>query len=259
MHLGAEIWNIPKMQRLNVEATDQLARAAERAGVSFFGYTSSIAVYGSSTSPIVTEDSPVLTVGRDVRSEYRANASLRAYGRTKLAGELKIKDACRAVTYVVVRPTIVVDIADLIAVARWSPILRAISARRYTHHVYVKDVAGALLWLMQRTLDRHAKAAGVSAYNLSDEDRPNSDYASYFRRLADKTGDRSFLCRLEAPLALYNLVDLAKNKTVSSRLPLGMMRYSAAKLYAAGFEHPFGIEYAQDLAAQEIVRERAAG
>jgi nucleoside-diphosphate-sugar epimerase len=255
IHLGAEIWNIPKMQRLNVEATEQLARAAERAGVKVFAYTSSIAVYGSSTSPIVTEASPVLTVDRDIRSEYRANESLRAYGRTKLAGELKIRDACRRVEYVVLRPTIVVDIPDLLAVARWNYALRAISARRFTHQVYVKDVAGALLWTIERALHRTAVAPGVTVYNLSDEDGPESDYASFYRRLVEATGDQRYACRLGAPLSVYNLADMAKNRMFSRRLPLGMMRYSAAKLYAAGYAHAFGMGSAQALAAKQLMQE----
>ena len=86
LHLGAEIMQMDKMQRSNVEVTRTLARAAEAAGIKFFCYISSIAVYGSSLSATVTEESPVLTADRDIKSEYIAVEYLRAYGRTKLAG-----------------------------------------------------------------------------------------------------------------------------------------------------------------------------
>ena len=117
IHLGAEISVIERMQRSNVEATHALAEASERAGVKFFCYTSSVAVYGSSRRRRVLEDSPVLTTDRDVRSEYWAHEGLRCYGRTKLQGELAIGTMAHNVEYVVLRPSTVVDVQDLFNLA----------------------------------------------------------------------------------------------------------------------------------------------
>ena len=72
LHLGAEIGNIERMWRMNLEATGLLAEAAERAGTKAFCYTSSVAVYGSGLKRMMPEDAPVLTVDRDIRSEYWA-------------------------------------------------------------------------------------------------------------------------------------------------------------------------------------------
>ena len=122
LHLGAEITNIKRMYRSNVEATQALTRAAEKAGINFFCYTSSVAVYGSALTRRVTEDSPVLTENEDVKSEYWAVESLRSYGRTKLLGETKLREEARKGEYIIFRPTVVVDIPDLVALGEISPI-----------------------------------------------------------------------------------------------------------------------------------------
>jgi nucleoside-diphosphate-sugar epimerase len=77
IHLAAEIYAIDKMQRVNVEATQALVQASERAGVKVFLYTSTISVYGSGLQRTITEDSPVLTQDKDIKNEYWESGWLR--------------------------------------------------------------------------------------------------------------------------------------------------------------------------------------
>jgi nucleoside-diphosphate-sugar epimerase len=259
LHLGAEIWDIPKMYRSNVEATQWLARAAETAGIRFFGYTSSIAVYGSPVRTIVTEDSQTLTVERDVRSEYLANDSLRAYGRSKLLGEIKLREEAAQVEYVILRPTIVVDIPEIIALGEWSVFRRIVSGRRHAHFVYAKDVVASLIWFMERALKRERSAPGVTVYNLSDDDIENGSYASFFRLAFLKTGDRKFHSRLHAPLFLYRILNMTKNRLITCRYSLGQMNFSPAKLYATGYRHPYGMAKTYDLVIETILRDASKG
>ena len=162
VHLAAELAVIERMQRSNVEATRALAEASERAGVRVFCYTSSVSVYGSSRRRQVWEDSPVLTTNHDVRSEYWGNEALRCYGRTKLQGELVIRAVAHNVEYVILRPTAVVDIPDLVELGGWSRAKKQGAGSRHAHHIYVHDVADAILWFMERSLRRDQPSPGLS-------------------------------------------------------------------------------------------------
>jgi hypothetical protein len=97
IHLAAEIYVVDRMQRVNVQATQALAQASERAGVKLFCYTGSIAVYGSGRQRLITGNSPVLTQDKDVKSEYWEEDWLRSYGRTKLQGESAIARTAQTV------------------------------------------------------------------------------------------------------------------------------------------------------------------
>lgn len=85
IHLAAEIYVVDRMQRVNVQATQALAQASERAGVKLFCYTSSIAVYGSGRQRLITENSPVLTQDMERVLGRRLAAKLRSH---KAAGRV---------------------------------------------------------------------------------------------------------------------------------------------------------------------------
>jgi choline dehydrogenase-like flavoprotein len=129
IHLAAELGKRERMQRVNAEATRRLAEAAERLQVKAFCYASTVSVYGSGLKRTMTEDSPVLTADRDVPSEYWALDYVREYGRTKLAGEYAIKAVASDVRYTLMRPAVVVSLAQIIGVRDWSPWSSALSGR----------------------------------------------------------------------------------------------------------------------------------
>jgi nucleoside-diphosphate-sugar epimerase len=241
LHLGAELRQVEKMQRSNVEVTQNLARAAEAAGVKFFCYVSSVAVYGSSLSAMVTEDSSVLTHDRDVRSEYIAGKDLRAYGRTKLAGELKIREQARTTDYVILRPTVVVEVADLVALGTWSYFRRGIAGYRHSQQIFILDVVHAILWFMERSLTSSSRQPAVSVYNLADDDITDNTYANFFRKAYHLSSDPRFRS-VQLPWIFDGLRDALKYKILPVRHSLGRMRFSTDRLYATGYRHRYGIQ-----------------
>jgi nucleoside-diphosphate-sugar epimerase len=240
LHLGAELLVIDKMQRSNVEATQALARAAEAAGVRFFCYVSSVAVYGSSLSKVVTEDGPVLTADRDLKSEYLAVDTLRCYGRTKLAGEYRIRDEAKNVDYVFLRPTVVVEEADLGDLGSWSLVKRSIAGYRHSQQIYVLDVVHAILWFMERSLQGEPRTPGIGVFNLADSSIPENTYANFFRKAYRRSSDPRFKS-IPLPWLIDGLRDFLKFRTPPIRHTLGRMRFSTERLHATGYRHRYGM------------------
>ena len=253
LHLAAELRDPAWMERVNRDATRELAEACEFVGVRFLGHASTVSVYGSGLRRDTPEDAPRLTVDRDVRSEYWGDDALRAYGRTKAAGELALADVVTDVECVVFRPTVVVDVDDVAAVGRWGAARRALLAHRLSHHVHVDDVAAAFVWAMGRCLARDVPAPGVTAYNLSDETLPDGTFGHFIQRAAAVLGDRAPRPVPALPGALDWARDYARYRGFPPRRPLGMMRFPSDRLAAAGFAPPRGMGSVQDEALARLV------
>ena len=192
LHLGAEIGNIERMWRVNLEATGLLAEAAERAGTKAFCYTSSVAVYGSGLKRMMPEDAPVLTVDRDIRSEYWALDYVRTYGRTKLGGELALREKAKTVRYVVLRPAVVVDVPEIIGIRNWSLVKPTLAAHRHAHHIYVRDVSDAIIWSMERAMAGAAGPGSIETFNLSEDEFPEPTHADFMCKAFAVSGDLRF-------------------------------------------------------------------
>jgi nucleoside-diphosphate-sugar epimerase len=244
LHLAAEVSVEGNMKRINADATAALADAAERAGVKFFCYTSSVAIYGSPTSPLVSEDTPVVSMETDARREYNAASAARFYARTKLMGESAIQMAAGRIEYVVLRPTTIVSDNDIRAVRSWNTIRRVLLGYRHTHHLHVADFVHAILWFMERALAREKPKPGVEFYNLSNDDQEMNTFDFLLR----KDGRRG----LVGWPSLFGMIDVAgsmlKYRNWDFRYPYGMVRYSPKKLYATCYEHAIGIENSQSKA-----------
>lgn len=247
LHLGAELLDIDRMQRSNVDATRELVRASEGAGVRFFCYVSSVAVYGSALKPIVTEESLVLTHDRDVRTEYFAEDYLRAYGRTKLGGERALQAEAKQVDYVILRPTVVVDVDDIAGLKSWSAVKKAMAGYRHSHQIYVLDVVHAMLWFMEESIAGQQHTPDVNVYNLSNDDISSNTYGRFFRDAYLKTSDPDFRT-IELPSIFDRLRDILKFRLLPVRYSLGAMIFSTDKLYATGYRHRYGIVEAQQRA-----------
>ncbi|PWJ55117.1 Choline dehydrogenase [Quadrisphaera granulorum] len=254
LHLAAEIGDQEVMEAVNHRATGTLARAAERAGVASFVYTSTVSVYGSARRRTVTEDSPTLTPDRDVPAEYLALAYVRAYGRTKLLGELAVREAASQTRYAVLRPTVVVDVHQVAEVARWGIGKRVIGGHRHAHHVYVRDVSDAAIWCLARGLAGHGAPGSVEVFNVSEDDAPGATHASFLRDAAGVTGDRKLLLP-PAPGVLDWANDLRRFKVPALGNPLWRLRFSGDKLRAAGWRPPYGMSRARALALAELAAE----
>jgi nucleoside-diphosphate-sugar epimerase len=251
IHLAAETSVKERMQRSNVAATRALAVASERAGVRVFCYTSSITVYGSSRRRRVLEDSPVLTTDRDVRSEYWAGEGMRCYGRTKLQGEFAIGAVAQSVEYIILRPTVVVDIQDLMKLRDWSNARKRLIGSSHAHHIYVYDVADAILWFMERGLERDKPLAAVSTYNLSEDDTPIHTFGQIFKAAYKASNDRKWRAAT-IPWPIQWLLKAAEYRTLLLRQPLGRMLFSGDKLREAGYAMPFGMPHAIAVFCEEL-------
>jgi choline dehydrogenase-like flavoprotein/nucleoside-diphosphate-sugar epimerase len=251
IHLGAETNVKERMQRSNAEATRALAQACERAGVKVFCYTSSVSVYGSSRRRRVLEDSPVLTADADVPSEYWAEEALRCYGRTKLQGELAIKAAAKNVEYVILRPTVVVDIQDLMKLRDWSTAMKSLSGSKHAHHIYIYDVADAIVWFTERGLKRAQPLAGVSTFNLSEDDAPIQTFSQIYKAAFQATNDRTWQIT-SAPWPSQWLLVMAKYRTLRLRQPFGRVNFAEDKLRAAGYTTRFGMSHAIAAFCEEL-------
>lgn len=251
LHLAAELGKKDRMVRVNVEATRELARAAERAAVPVFCYTSSVSVYGSGRSINIAEDSDVLTHDRDVPSEYWALDYVRQYGRTKLAGELGLREVAAKVRYVVFRPAVVVDISQIIGVRDWPLVKRMLAAHRHAHHIYVQDVSDALIWFMQRGLMGQGKPGSVSVYNLSEDDRPDPHHRDFMRKAFAASGDRRYRTVVVPGIADW-LHDALRFRSFPFRNPLWRMRFSSERLKASGYRFRFGMAKAEELALDTL-------
>lgn len=255
LHLGAELHRIENMQRSNVDVVRALARASEQAGVKFFCYTSSVAVYGSSLNAVVTEDSPVLTCDRDVKGEFFADENLRAYGRTKLAGERAIHEEAKRGTYIILRPTVVVDVPDLMELCSWSYLKKAVAGYRRSHQIYVLDVVHAILWFMDEHLAKNRNGCSVDVYNLSNDDFANNTYAHFFHEAFRRTSDRRFNS-IELPSIFDRIRNAVRFGILPRRHLLGAMFFSPEKLYSTGYRHRYGVKELHERAINALASEQ---
>jgi choline dehydrogenase-like flavoprotein/nucleoside-diphosphate-sugar epimerase len=251
LHFGAEIGKMERMQRTNVDATRLLAEAAERAGAKVFCYTSSVAVYGSGLKREMTEDAPVLTVECDVRSEYWALDYVRTYGRTKLGGELALRQAAKTVRYIVLRPTVVVDIPEIIGIRKWSRFKRILAAHRHAHHIYVRDVSDAIIWSMERAIAGTGTPGSIETFNLSEDEFPEPTHADFMSKAFAVSGDPRFRV-VRVPWLGDWMHDFLRFRTLPLRNPLWRMRFPNDRLRAAGYCFRFGMAQAEALALETL-------
>ena len=244
VHLAAALGSAETMPAVNADATGKLAAAAEEAGVVAFCYISTVSVYGSPRRRDVDEQSPVVTTERVVPAEYLAMDYVREYARTKLLGEWLLRSAARTVRYTVLRPTVVVDVADIVAIREWSRVKRWLAAHRHAHHVYVADVADAIAWTVGRGLAGGRPAGGVDVFDLHDDAVPRPRHADFLRDAYAATGDRRFRV-LPVPGVVDRVHDLIRFRTFSLRKPLWRMNFRSTALRRAGWRAPFGMAWAR--------------
>ncbi|KRB49287.1 nucleoside-diphosphate sugar epimerase [Rhizobium sp. Root708] len=254
IHLAAELGDKYRMLQVNVGATRLLAKAAEKAGIGAFCYASSVSVYGSGRTVEIDEGSAVLTHDRDDRSEYWALPYVREYGRTKLCGEMGLRDAAWQTRYIILRPTVVVSVAEIIGIRDWSPVKRLLAAHRHAHHIYVGDVSDALIWFMQRALDGAYKPGEVAVYNLAEDDCATRRHIDFMRRAYPVSRDSRYR-PLEVHWFADWMHDFLRFHTLPLRNPLWRMRFANDRLKASGYRFRYGMEKAVDQAIAQLRKE----
>jgi len=256
-HLAADLGNMEQMLQVNAGATRELAVAAEKAKIASFCYVSTVSIYGSGRTRIITEQSPTLTSDRDVRSEYWALDYVRMYGRTKLMGEKAIADVAKLCRYTVFRPTVVVDIPDIIGIRDWSSTKRILAAHRRSHHIYVRDVSDAVIWALERGLSGAKAAGSVETFNLSEDDFPEPYHRTFMLKAYNASNDPRYRVPIVPGFADW-LHDFLRFRAPSLRNPLWRMRFPNDQLKAAGYTLKYGMNYAYQRALETLQAERSS-
>jgi nucleoside-diphosphate-sugar epimerase len=239
------------MQAVNVDATRKLAEAAERARIPAFCYVSTVSIYGSGKGKVMAETAPTLSTDRDVPAEYWALDYVRMYGRTKLLGEKAIAAEAKNCRYTVLRPTVVVDIGDIVGIRDWGKVKRVLAAHRHSHHVYVRDVTDAVIWAIERDLGGARAPGTIETFNLSEDEYAEPRHATFLRRAYEASGDARY--KVPNVPGLFDwLHDFARFRARSIRSPLWRMRFPNDRLRAAGYSLRYGMGHAYGLALAEL-------
>jgi nucleoside-diphosphate-sugar epimerase len=180
---------------------------------------------------------------------------VRAYGRTKLAGELALRAAASRVRYIALRPTFVVDVHDILAIRYWSGVKRALAAHRHAHHVYVRDVADVLVWATARALAGHGAPGNFEVFNVAEDEFAEPSYDDFLRKAYAASGDRRFRV-VAVPWPADWLRDFLKYRTLPPRNPFWRMRFPTDRLRAAGCAFRFGMRAAHELALDALRAEQ---
>jgi nucleoside-diphosphate-sugar epimerase len=244
IHLAAETNNESLMYRVNVEATAALLAAAQSAGTRYFGYASSIVVYGSPTRRVVDENTPILDPSAPLVRQYRADPAMLEYARTKVLAESAINKLCPSMIIDLYRPTVVVDLDEILSAGNWSVIRKLACAYRWTQYIYVEDVAVAILHLMARGLRSSKDRSCIDIFNLADED--SGTFCDILRRAYKVTRDRRYKPHIGSTMnmALDLTKDALKYRDPHLRYALGMLQFRNAKLLSTGFRFPCGFKSA---------------
>jgi nucleoside-diphosphate-sugar epimerase len=239
VHLGAEIARPEFMDRVNVEATAALAKAAAAAGVRYFGYASSVVVYGAPHQADVDESTPRLDPRRSVRAQYYAEPAVVAYARSKTLTEEVLEEIAPPMRVEFWRPTVVAELGRLLESRDWSTVRKVLCLYRRTQYIFAPDAAAAIAHLTTRGLAQ-PPGASIEAFNICDE--ACGRYRDLFRVGFAHTGDRRFRA---PPVELPYIADLIRNTRHGRRLALrhglGSLNVSNARLRATGFTLPTGV------------------
>lgn len=250
IHLAAQLAEQDKMERVNIFATGQLAAAAEAASIETFVYTSSVGVYGFPHAKLINEKTPVL----DIKSNhgFLAPQVLYDYCITKLGGEDMIRKRAKNVKYIIARPANIVNEKQIEDVLKWPLTKQIWRSHRYTHQIYVKDVAASLIFL-SKWASNHLNSGNIEVFNTSNDDLKENTYGKLHNRFRQAKGMSPILESLPLAQTFDILKDCLKYGCFDGRLPAGLSIYSPSKLMTAGFIHPHGILKVQDQVIHKVV------
>jgi hypothetical protein len=133
----------------------------------------------------------------------------------------------------------------------WSKARKHLSGSSHAHHIHVYDVVDAILWFMERGLRRDQPLAGVSTFNLSEDDTPIHAFSQIFEAAYEISNDRKWrAAAISWPIQWLLMV--AKYRIVLLRQPLGRMLFSGDKLRDAGYAIRFGMSHAIAVFCEEL-------
>jgi hypothetical protein len=101
--------------------------------------------------------------------------------------------------------------------------------------VYVLDVVNALVWFLERSLERSEPVAAISLFNLGEDDAVSGTYADFFNKAWKATGDRRFACPVRAPWVVDWARQVARYRSWPLRVPRGITVFETDRLFATGY------------------------
>ncbi|MBB2175539.1 GMC oxidoreductase [Gluconacetobacter johannae] len=224
IHLAASLENVQEMETTNVTNLDRFAKICATAGVRYFGQASSMVVYGSPRARFLSEDAPIINTDLSLRKQYFAEPYMLEYARTKVLGERVLSHYARTMHIDLYRIALAQKRSFLDDSLSWSAKRAMFALYRNSHFISPRNVARAIVHLMERDLANHK--AGVEIYNIADSRSPT--YAEVYRRAGRKTG-------FHIPVVFDVLKGMAVGRTVARRLPMGYFRLDDRKLKSTGF------------------------
>lgn len=252
VHLAAELHDARLMDQVNVEASRLLLRTAARSGVRYFGYASSVVVYGSPRRRLVDEQTPRIDPCRPMARQYHAEPYMLDYARTKALGEGAIEEEAPDLAVDFYRPTVIASQNELLGSRDWTRLRKLLCLYRLTQYVYAADVGAAVAHLVGRGLSGMPRRAQIEAYNICDEDC--GTFRLLHRRAYAKTKDARYCSHFDVPAIADLTKDFIRRPRAGLRFPLGMLDVSNLKLRNSGFVFPTGIRKAYDAALDEQIR-----
>jgi nucleoside-diphosphate-sugar epimerase len=252
IHLAGEVARADAMQRVNVDATDALIKAASKAGVRYFGHASSMVVYGSPDRRDIDEQTPIVNPFFPMSKQFYAGPTAQEYARTKAMAEMVIRQADPGLNLDILRITKSAGFERLLESLGWGAARRVMWLYGCTHCIFDEDCAQAIVHLARRGVN--PRASQIEVYNLADA--TCGTYADLLERAERKQGRRRLGHGLHAPALLELARNAAKYRTLAFRYPGGMLRISNAKLLSTGFSCPVGYDRAVDLALDDYNERR---
>ncbi len=88
IHLAASLAQYPEqMETANIINLERFASICAARGMHYFGQASSMVVYGSPLTQLVSEDSPLIDVNAPLEKQYYSDPLMHGYARSKRIGE----------------------------------------------------------------------------------------------------------------------------------------------------------------------------
>ncbi|GBQ32823.1 NAD-dependent epimerase/dehydratase family protein [Gluconacetobacter azotocaptans] len=224
IHLAASLSNVHEMETTNVTNLDRFAKICATAGVRYFGQASSMVVYGSPRARFLSEEAPIINTDLSLKKQYFAEPSMLEYARSKVLGERVLSQYAQTMHIDLYRIAIAQKRSFLDESLSWSAKRAVFALYRNSHFISSRNVARAIVHLMERDLASHK--AGVDIYNVADSRSPT--YAEVYRRAGRKTG-------FHVPVVFDVLKGVAFSRTLARRFPMGYFRLDDRKLKSTGF------------------------
>ncbi len=137
--------------------TNRLGDAAVRAGVKHFIYASSASVYGISTLPNVTEDTPPVPLTTYNQAKYVAERALRGMEQSGMKVTI-VRPATVCGLSPAMRTDLVVNLLTMQALNRSK--ITVLGGKQHRPNIHIDDITDLYCWLLDRPVNMTLNAGG---------------------------------------------------------------------------------------------------